>query len=211
MTEVPYLRWGETKASTKEVDPSVFGDKVRRRLLFDAVVMYEANRRVGTASTKGRAEVAGTSRKPFSQKHTGRARVGTLQSPIRRGGGVSGGPKPRDYRQAMPKKARRVALASAVLSKILDGELALVDRFGVEAPKTKEIAGFLGHIGLNGTKLVVSAEREKNLWLSARNLPGVAVRSQADLNTYDVLRYRNLVITEEAYAALEERIGHARS
>lgn len=209
MSQVAYLRWGESKPATKEVDDSPFGDRIRRRLMFDAVLMYEANRRVGTSSTKGRGEVAGTSRKPYSQKSTGRARAGTLQSPVRRGGGISFGPGPRDFSYTMPKKQRRLALASAVLSKLRDGEVALVDKFGMSGPKTKDCAAFLGHLGLDGSKLVVTADADETLYLSARNIRGVAVRTQADLNAWDVLRYRNLVMTDDAFEALGERMKNA--
>jgi len=209
MSEVAYCRWGEGKSSKKDVDTSALGDRIRRRLMFDAVLMYEANRRVGTASTKGRGEVAGTSKKPFKQKHTGRARVGTLQSPTRRGGGAWGAPKPRDFSYSMPKKARRLALSSALLSKVRDGELVLVDKFGVAAPKTKEMARFLDGLGLDGSKLLVMKETDEKVLLSARNIRGVAVRSQADLNAYDVLRYRNVIVTEDAFASLTERLSHA--
>ncbi len=209
MSEVAYCRWGEGKSSTKDVDTSALGDRVRRRLMFDAVLMYEANRRVGTACTKGRGEVAGTSKKPFKQKHTGRARVGTLQSPTRRGGGTWGGPKPRDFSYSMPKKARRLALSSALLSKVRDGELVLVDKFGVSGPKTKEMAAFLDGLGVDGSKLLVMNETDENVLLAARNIRGVAVRPQSDLNAYDVLRYRNVILTEDAFASLTERLSHA--
>ncbi len=209
MSEVAYLRWGESSPSKKEVSSDAFGDRVRRRLLFDAVIMYEANKRVGTASTRGRGEVSGTSRKPFGQKGTGRARVGTLQSPSRRGGGVASGPKPRDFGHAMPKKMRRGALQSALLSKFRDGEVAIVDKFGMGGPKTKELSAFLDKLGLAGSKLIVTKEQDNNVYLSARNLPRVEVRIQADLNAWDVLRYKYLVITEDALAALEERMKNA--
>lgn len=209
MSEVAYLRWGEAKATTKEVDSTPFGEKLRRRLMFDAVVMYEANRRVGTAAVKGRSSVRGTSKKPFRQKGTGRARVGSLQSPTRMGGGVSMGPQPRDYSYSMPKKQRRLALASAVLSKLQDGEVALVDKFDLAAPKTKEIASFVGKLPLDGSKLLVTAAADSNLYMSARNIQGLAVCSEADLNAWDVLRYRNLIITEEAFEQLGERMKNA--
>ena len=218
MSDVAYLRWGETKASSKDVDSSSFGSRVRRRLLFDAVLMYEANHRAGTASTKGRSEVRGSGKKPFAQKHTGRARVGTVQTPSRRGGGVSGGPRPRDYSYSLPRKAKRAALQSALLSKINDKEMVLVDRFGIDEPKTKEIARFLNHLELKGSKLLVSAENDENLYLSARNIRGVVVRSAVDLHAYDVLRYRHLILTEDALSVLKERMvaskermGHAEA
>jgi len=211
MSEVAYVRWGGGKPEAREVDHSAFGTKVRRRVLFDAVLMYEANRRVGTASTKGRGEVAGTSRKPFAQKHTGRARVGTLQATQRRGGGISGGPKPRDWSYSMPRKARKAALASAILSKFQDDEVVIVDRFALDRPSTKEVAQFLRGLGREGSCLLVSAERDDRLLLSARNLPRVAVRPALELNAYDVLRYRHLILAEDAFSVLKERMSHAES
>jgi large subunit ribosomal protein L4 len=209
MSQVPFLKWGEASPEAREVDPSPFGDRVRARVLYDAVLMYEANRRVGTQSTKTRLEVAGTSRKPWKQKHTGRARVGQIQSPLWKGGGVAHGPKPRDYSYAMPRQARIVALRSAIRSKFDDGEIFLVERFSLEKPSTKAVVKLLQTIGVKGKALLVPESRDENLWKSARNIPGVEVRTAADLNAYDVLRFRNLVVSEGALARLQERIGDA--
>ncbi|MBI1849691.1 MAG: 50S ribosomal protein L4 [Planctomycetes bacterium] len=209
MSQVPFLKWGDASATPRDVDPNAFGERVRARVLYDAIIMYEANRRVGTQSTKGRTEVAGTSRKPWKQKHTGRARVGQIQSPLWKGGGVAHGPKPRDYSYAMPKQARSVALRSAIRSKFDDGELFLVERFGFDAPSTKSVVKLLQSVGAKGKSLIVSESRDENLWKSARNIHGVEVRTASDVNAYDVLRFRNLVLSEGALSRLQERAGNA--
>jgi large subunit ribosomal protein L4 len=209
MSQVPYLKWGDAAASKREVDANAFGERVRARVLFDAVIMYEANQRVGTQSTRSRTEVAGTSRKPWKQKHTGRARVGQIQSPLWKGGGVAHGPKPRDYSYAMPKQARAVALRSAIRSKFDDNEIFLVERFGFEKPSTKSVVTLLESIGAKGKSLLVSEARDENLWKSARNIRGVEVRAAGDVNAYDVLKFRNLVLSEGALSRLQERAGDA--
>ncbi len=206
---VPFLKWGETSPASRELDPSPFGDRPRARVLYDAVLMYEANQRVGTQSTRTRFEVAGTSRKPWKQKHTGRARAGQIQSPLWKGGGVVNGPKPRDHSYSMPRQARVAALKSAVRSKFDDGEVFLVERFAFEKPRTKAVVALLASLGAEGKSLLVTEARDENLWKSARNIRGVEVRMALDLNAYDVLKFRNLVLTEGALTRLKERIGHA--
>jgi large subunit ribosomal protein L4 len=190
---------------TTEVDIATLGDKVKKRLLFDAVHMYESRKRVGTASTKTRSEVAGSSHKPWRQKGTGRARAGTRKSPIWRGGGVTFGPKPRDYSYSLPRKALREALRSAVLSKFRDDEVRLVEALSFEEPSTKTMAALLKDAGIEGACLVVTAERDAGVYLSCRNLRNVSCMPVSDLNAYDVLKHRNMVMTDDACAKMLER------
>ena len=194
-----------------EVNESQLGGEVRERLLRSAVVMYEANRRVGTAAAKGRAQVAGTTRKPYSQKGTGRARAGTVKSPLWRGGGVTFGPSPRDYRQRMPKKARRAALKSAVLAKMKDGEVSVITEIDCPEIKTKVMAELLNRIGVAGKCLIVLEGLNRNVWLSCRNIPSVSVLPVNQLNAYDVLRHKTVLFTSSALDAFLGGGGHDES
>ena len=196
----------DNSLATTEIDISPLGDKVKRRLLFDAVHMYEARKRVGTASTKTRSEVAGSSRKPWRQKGTGRARVGTRQNPVWRGGGVCHGPKPRDFGYSLPKKALREALKSAVLSKFNDDEVLVAETLSFDEPSTKRMAGLLKGAGVDAACLIVTSDRDRNLYLSCRNIRSVACMPVADLNAYDVLKYRYMVISQAACAQLLEKM-----
>lgn len=191
------------KVSTVDIDPAEFGGEVNRQLLHDAVVMYQANQRVGTHYTKTRAEVAGSGKKLFRQKGTGRARVGPSRTPKRRGGGVAWGPKPRDYSYSMPKKARRAATRSALLSKFLDQEAVIVEGLALSAPKTKSMAKVLKALGLAGeTCLVATAVADPNLYLSTRNLDGVEILPVSELNALALLRRKRLLLTKDGLEAL---------
>jgi len=188
-----------------EFDPSVLGEKVRIRLLHQAVKMYEANRRVGTAKTKTRSEVAYSKRKPWRQKHTGRARAGARSSPIWAGGGTVFGPKPRDYSFTMPKKSRRLALKSALLSKFQDEEVVSFTGFELSEPRTKAVAGFLGKAGLAGESvLFVVNEHDETALKSVRNIPKVSLMRLSDLNAYEVLRHKRVVFEKGALERLAE-------
>jgi large subunit ribosomal protein L4 len=200
--EVLSLKSG--KAGRTEVDTAFLGDKVRTRTLKNAIIMYEANKRVGTHNTLTRAEVARAKKPLFKQKHTGRARVRHPQVPQCRGGGVAHGPHPRDYSYQMPRKALKVALKAALLSKFRDGQAAIVDAFDLPAPKTKTLALTLQELKLEGSCLIVVDEAEKNLILSARNLRGVRVSPVSQLNAYDVIFHRNLVLTARGLEKLKE-------
>lgn len=191
--------------TTAEVDTASLGDKVKKRLLFDAVHMYEARKRVGTACAKTRSEVAGSGAKPWRQKGTGRARVGTRQSPIWRGGGVVHGPRPRNFSYALPKKALKEALKSAVLSKFRDDEVRLVEGLSFAAPATKQVVETLRDAGVDASCLVVTAERDMNVYLSCRNLRHVACLPVQDLNAYEVLKHRYMLVSNDACAKLLEQ------
>lgn len=211
MVSVPVYQFDTGAVSSTEVDETVFGDEIKWRVLRDAVVMYQANRRVGTHSTKTRAEVKGSTRKPWRQKGTGRARAGTFKSPIWRSGGVTFGPKPRDYSYKMPRKSLRQALRSAVLGKLLDGEVAILSNVNLEAPKTREVAKALKGLEVTGSALVVlpGGKDGENLVKSARNIARTRVRSAEELNAYDVVTHERLVLTREGLDRLIERMSHA--
>lgn len=197
--------------SSADVDASSFGDRVLARTLKDAVVMYEANLRSGTAKAKTRSEVAGPNNKLWKQKHTGRARMGTKKSPLWRGGGIVFPPVPRDYSYQMPIKARRAALRNAIFTKFRDGEVAIADGWPREKPSAKSAVAILSALGVDGSALVVTAAPDRVLHLSLRNVPSVDVRAVADLNARDVLLRRNMVVTPEALEVLRERLGKPTS
>jgi large subunit ribosomal protein L4 len=174
------------------------GGDVSPQVLRDAIVMYEACKRGGKANTKGRSEVEGSSRKPWQQKHTGRARVGTIRSPIWRHGGIIHGPKPHDFDYRMPKKMLKQALSLALISKLKDKETIVIESLGVEKPKTKEMALLLKKLGVTKSCLIGIKEHNRALFLSARNLPNVSLMAVKDFNAYDVLKHRVLLLTKEA-------------
>jgi len=208
MVDVPVYQFGSGKISNSEVDETVFGEQILWKLLHQAVVMYQANRRVGTHSTLTRAEVKGAMQKPWRQKGTGRARSGSRKSPIWRGGGIVFGPKPRDYSYSMPRKALRAALRSAVLGKLRDGEVTFVEGAQMDAPKTKVMAKVIRDIEAAGSTLFVLPDRDENLFKSTRNIARTEVRTAADLNAYDVVRHDRLVFTRDGFDRLVERVGH---
>ncbi len=187
--------------------PEVFAVPVNQHLLYEAVKQYRAGARAGTHATKNRALVSGSGKKPWRQKGTGRARVGEIRTPLWRHGGTVFGPQPRDYSYAMPKKARLAALRSALSQRVKDGALKVVDRFDLAQPKTRELVGILGKLEIAGKTLLVDSKPADNLILSGRNIPGLKVVDPTQVNVYDVLDCRNLVVTQEALGALEERLA----
>lgn len=173
-------------------------------LLHESVVNFLANQRQGTHATKTKGLVSGGGKKPYKQKHTGRARAGSNRSPLWKGGGTTFGPQPRDYSYNVPKQARRAAMRYALSRKIADGEAIVVDGLKVEAPKTKVIVGLLKDLGMEGKRvLVVLAERDENVLKSARNIPAVRVKAAQDINAYDVLSHDRLLFTKDAIGKLE--------
>ena len=195
------------KVGQLEFDPTPFGEKVLYRTLKDAVVMYQANQRQGTVKTKGRSEVAGSGKKPWKQKHTGRARAGDRKSPIWRGGGTVFGPQPRDFSYHMPAKARRVALRSALAGKLADGELVVAEMPKLDAPSSKSLRQLFTDLGSPRRALVVLADANPNLWKSMRNYTGVTVRAAQDLCAYDVIAGGLVIAEAEALAKLADRVG----
>lgn len=190
-----------------ELDESPFGGVVLHRTLKDAVVMYQANQRHGTASTRGRSDTQGTNKKPYRQKHTGRARAGDRKSPIWRGGGTVFGPKPRDFSYHMPAKARRVALRSALAGKLADDEVVIADLGEFPAPSAKAARKVLADLGAPRRATIVLAERDENVWKSFRNFPGVCVRIAEDLCAHDVISGGLIVAESSAMEALVQRVG----
>lgn len=172
----------------------------------EAVTAYRANQRAGTASTKTKGEVAGSGKKPWKQKGTGRARAGYKQSPVWRGGGVVFGPKPRDYGKRINKQVSRLALRKALSDKLASGGVILVDQFAVSSPKTKQVAEALAKLQAGPKALVVVEQVSKDLTLAARNLPTVEVVSAANVNIYQLVRYPKLVVSQAALGQLEKRM-----
>ena len=190
-----------------ELPAEIFGQPVRRHLLYEVVKMQMANRRGGTASTKTRGEVRGGGRKPWRQKGTGRARAGSTRSPLWVGGGTVFGPRPRSYSYRMPRQARRAALRSALSLKRREGRLVVVDKLELAEVKTRRMAEVLGALAIEGSVLIVFGERNEAVERAARNLPGVKVLGVDGLNVYDLLRYRNLVLTREGVQRLGVRLS----
>jgi len=190
-----------------DLSDAVFGAPVNEALLHDAVLMYRARQRLGTASTKIRSEVRGGGRKPWRQKGTGRARHGSIRTPLRRGGGITFGPRPRDYAYSLPKKARRHALVSALSARVAADGLYVVEALPLEEPKTREMARLMGDLGLDGSVLFVTAGSDANVYKSVRNLPGASAIRAGDINAYEVLAHENLVFTRDAVERVEEVLG----
>ena len=199
-----YNRDGQEVDSLR-VDESVFGGSVRYPLLKQAIVMYHANKRVGTAATKSRGMVAGSTRKLFRQKGTGRARVGNIRTGKRVGGGVTFAKTARDFRKRMPKKQRRLARDSAVLAKLLSNNVVVVDELNFEKPKTKDFISILGNLKIERSCLVTINSVDVNLYKSARNIPKVAVMPVAELNAGDICRHSKILFTKEAFLSLLNR------
>jgi large subunit ribosomal protein L4 len=183
----------------------IFGIPVQGHIMHEVVTMQLACRRSGTACTKGRSEVRGGGHKPWRQKGTGRARVGSNRSPLWRGGGVVFGPKPRSYAYKVPKKVRRLALKMALSSKLANGQLLILDQYPFEAPKTKEFVKVLENLQV-GKALFITAGEDEVLTLSSRNVPYIQVMRTEGLNVYDILKYEYLVVFQPAISQIEERL-----
>jgi len=185
----------------------IFAVPPKEATVHRAIVRILADQRRGTASTKKRGEVAGSGRKPWRQKGTGRARAGSIRSPLWRGGGIVFGPKPRDYSLALPKKMRRLALRSALSAKLAAGQLVVVESLALPAPKTKEALAFLRAVNALPKALVVTEQPDLALKRAVRNLPGTKLTTVASLNPYDLLAHEKVVFSRQAIARLEEVLG----
>jgi large subunit ribosomal protein L4 len=186
-------------------DEKILGEKIRAKLLHQAVVRYEANRRLGTHKIKSKGERHGSGKKPWKQKHTGRARAGMKRSPLWRGGGNAFGPRPRDYHKGMPVRMRREALKSALLSKFLGKEVKVIDQLDYDAPKTKRFAQTLKKLKLDdGTCLIALPQPSESLAKSVRNIESCLLIPSRNLNAYDVLKHKVLLLTQDAVAHLSE-------
>lgn len=193
-------------AQVGEIDlsDSVFGIEPNEAVMYDFVKMQLANKRVGLASTKTRAEVRGGGKKPWRQKGTGRARAGSSRNPVWKGGGIVFGPKPRDYSYKLPKKVRRLAMKSALSSKVIDNNIIIVDELNFDEPRTKLMVQTLEALKAGKKTLVVTTNGDVNVIKSARNIPGVKPLGADSINVYDILKYETLLITRDAVARVEE-------
>lgn len=190
-----------------ELADAVFGVPVNEHVMHEVVVAQLANKRRGTHSAKSRGEVRGGGRKPWRQKGTGRARAGTIRSPLWRGGAITFGPTPRDHSITVPKKVRRLAMKSALSAKVAEGNLVILDEISFAKPKTKEMAGVLHALDLKDKVLVISAGDNDNVRLSVRNLAKAKPLSPKNLNVYDILNHSKMVITKDAVRMVEEVLG----
>lgn len=189
-----------------ELNQAIFGARTRAHLLHQAVVMQLANRRAGSAATKSKGFVSGGGKKPWRQKGTGRARSGSIRSPIWVGGGTTFGPQPRDYSYRMPRTARREALVSALSLKNREGKIIVVDKFELEEAKTKLMVAALGELKVQSAVIVI-AQGDVKIERSARNLPKIKVLRVEGINVYDLMRHEHLIFTQEALKGLEERLA----
>jgi len=190
-----------------ELNQAIFALPFNGAVVHQAMVRQLANGRQGTASTKTRGEVRGSTRKLYAQKHTGRARRGDIKSPLLRGGGVVFGPKPRTYRQSMPKKMRRLALKCLLSAKVREGNIRLVQELDFKGPKTKDMINVLSSLGIDSSALILTAQPTPNVVKSAANLPEVKVLPSALINVLDLLSYKMLVATVPAIRNIEQIWG----
>ncbi|NLJ79921.1 MAG: 50S ribosomal protein L4 [Firmicutes bacterium] len=203
MPKVAVFNMAGKQVGEMELNENIFGAEVNGDLMHKVVVNQLANRRQGTAATKNRSAVRGGGRKPWRQKGTGRARQGSIRSPQWVGGGVVFGPTPRNYSYRIPKKARRAALRSALSSKVEAGNLIVLEDLNVEQPKTQTMARMFQALNVEKPLLVI-AEWDTNVELSARNIPGAVLTKSAGLNVYDILNSQKVIFTKDAVARLEE-------
>jgi large subunit ribosomal protein L4 len=190
-----------------ELSEAIFGITPNEAVLHEAVVMQQASLRRGTHAVKNRAAVSGGGKKPWRQKGTGRARAGSIRSPLWVGGGVVFGPTPRSYAYKLPKKVRRLAIKSALSSKVQDNELVVLDQLTLEQPKTREMVQVLKNLGATKKALIVTDNLEENVVLSTRNIPGVKVIHADGVNVLDVLYHDKLILTRGAVNRVEEVLG----
>jgi len=207
MVSIPvYSRTGQ-EVGTYEIDTAELAPRISKQLLHDVVVMYQANARQGTSQTKGRSDVAGTTKKMYRQKGTGNARAGSRRSPIRRGGARAFAKRPRDFGYRLPKKAVRLATRMALAARIADSEVKLIDELAFAEPKTKDMAAILKALKMDGRRLLVAiAGYDANVYKSIRNLADVSVLPVGDLNALEVLRPRAVLMTRAALDAFREKV-----
>ena len=202
MLEVPVYNTDGEKIGTMKVDERAFGATVNAPLLKQAVVAYHANKRRGTAATRSRGMVVGSTRKLFRQKGTGRARRGAIRTPLLRGGGHTFAKRPHSFRKTLPRKMRRAALKTAILAKILGEDLMVLDGLSIAEPKTKEMARIVKSLKINRSCLLTLAQRDGNVYLSCRNLADMTVRIAEELNAFDVATRQKMLVTSEAMKTL---------
>lgn len=207
MPTVDVINLENQKVGSLELAETVFAAEVNEHLLYESVRHYMAGQRKGLASTKTRHEVAGSGKKLWKQKGTGRARVGSIRSPLWRHGGTTHGPQPRDYSYRLNKKMITGALRSALSAKLRDGELRVVDTFELADAKTKNFASKLGKLSSENSVLLVENGENRNLTLGSRNVPGVKLVNSKDVTTYDVLKYKAVLLSKSAASKLSEALS----
>ena len=207
MPTVDVVNLNNSKVGSVELSDSVFAAKINEALLYEAVRHYQAGERAGTAKTKVRREVAGSGKKLWKQKGTGRARVGSVRSPVWRHGGTSHGPVPRDYSYRLPRKMLLGALRSALSAKLRDGELVVVDSFTFDGPKSKLVREALNRMEGSRTVLLVDNGENRNLELGARNLEGVTLVASFEVNVYNLLGHKKVLLSQAAATKLSEALA----
>ena len=207
MPTVTKYNMSGAKVGEIQVNDAVFGVEVNAAVMHQAVVRQLSNERLGTHATKTRGEVRGGGKKPWRQKGTGRARAGSSSSPIWVGGGITFGPQPRSYYKAMPRKARRLAVKSALSDKVNNSELFVIDELKLAAPKTKEVLNILNNFQVGDAKVLFITDGDVNVELSARNIQGVKALPYTNINIFDLLHHDKLFIAEGAIAKIEEVLG----
>jgi len=206
MAVLPIYNRTGSQVGSYELDIASLAPRINKQLLHDVVVMYQSNMRLGTAKTKSRGEVAGTTKKMYRQKGTGNARAGSRRSGVRRGGGHIFAKRPRDWSYRLPRKAVQLATRMALASKIRDEQIVVIDDLAFQAPKTKDMAGILRALKCDGSSLLVAtAGYDVNVYKSARNIAGVTVSPVAELNALSVLKPRRLLVTKAALDAIRQR------
>ena len=209
--QVPVYNSSGEELRKIDISDDLFAVPFNEAVVHQVMVSLRANTRQGTAATKTRGMVAGSTKKLYRQKGTGSARAGSKKSPLRRGGGIIFGPQPRDYRQAVPKKMRRLALKCVLSAKAGEGELKIIDSFDFTEPKTSRMAALMNALGINSSVLIVTPEPEINVIKSARNLPGVKTTPAHVINILDLLSHRTLLMTEAAIRMAENMWGNGSS
>ena len=207
MPKVALFNQSGSKVGDIDLKDSVFGIEPNKHVLFEAVIMQRASLRQGTHKVKGRSEVRGGGRKPWRQKGTGRARQGSIRSPQWRGGGTVFGPVPRSYSYKLPKKVRRLAIKSALSSKVLEENILVLEALAFNAPKTKEFAAVLKSLSVDAKALVITDGLDENVALSARNLQGITVVEANSVNVLDLLGHDKVIMTKAAVEKVEEVLG----
>jgi large subunit ribosomal protein L4 len=213
MASLPIYNRDGQQVGSYEIDPAVLAPHINKQLLHDVVVMYQSNVRLGTAKTKSRGEVAGTTKKMYRQKGTGNARAGSRRSGVRRGGGHIFAKRPRDWSYRLPRKALQTATRMALAAKLRDEQVVLIDDLSFAAPKTKDMAGILRALNCHGTSLLVAtAAYDANVYKSARNIDRVSVSPVSDLNAWTILTPRKVLMTKAALDSIRQRAeGHQAS
>ncbi|MEK4405371.1 50S ribosomal protein L4 [Sporosarcina sp. FSL K6-6792] len=207
MPKVSVLNQAGTSVGDIELNEAIFGIVPNESVLFEALVQQRASLRQGNHKVKSRGEVAGGGRKPWRQKGTGRARQGSIRSPQWRGGGIVFGPSPRSYSYKLPKKVRRLALLSALSTKVREEDVIVLEGLTFDAPKTKDFIKVLADLSINRKALIVTADLDETLALSARNIPGISVVTATGINVLDLIGHDKLVMTKAAVQKIEEVLG----